>query len=191
MRIVIHATSFATIVALILALAVGLVVAAPAGANQDGPAAELSISLDTTEVTTLTGERFTFTSTVTNNGTSETGPLVANLNFVSIDQETYMDPEDWSGHRSQTVEPITPGGSATQTWTVKPVLAGEIGVYVAVLPGDPELVSAGSLAISPGLHISVGEERSLNPGGVLPVVLAVPGFIAAAFVGLVAARRRL
>lgn len=189
MRTMMRATAVGMGFLMIAVLGIGYAAAAPA--SQDGPVSDLSISLDMTEVTTLTGERFSFTSTVTNHGTSETGPLVANLNFVSIDQETYMDPEDWSGDRSQTVDPITPGGSAMQTWNVKPVLAGEIGVYVAVLPADPALVSAGTLAVSPGIHISVGEERSLNPGGVLPVVLAVPGFIAVAFVGLVAARRRI
>lgn len=191
MRAVIRTVSVLVIAILVIAIGVGYTWSEPAAANQDSPVSDLSITLDMTEVTTLTGERFSFTSTVTNNGPSETGPLVANLNFVSIDQETYMDPEDWSGDRSRTIDPVAPGASATQTWTVKPVLAGEIGVYVVVLPGDPALVPAGPLAVSPGLHISVGEERSLNPGGVLPVVLAVPGVIALAFVGLVAARRRI
>ncbi len=152
---------------------------------------DLVLTLDIGKATATTGDTLTFTSEITNNGAAATPALIANLTFASIDLDTYVDPEDWSPQRTIAIAPIGPGQSATQSWTVTPVLPGEIAIYVAVLPGEPELVSNGSIAASPGLRLSVDEHRSLNPGGVLPVVVAVPAFVAAAFVGLVAARRRI
>lgn len=152
---------------------------------------DLSVKLDTSTATAVTGDSLTFSSEITNNGATTSPLLIANLTFASIDLDTYVDPEDWSPRQTVTVEPIGPGQSVSLSWTVNPVLAGEVAVYVAVLPGEPDLVAGGPIAASPGLRLSVDEHRSLNPGGVLPVVLAVPAVVAAAFVGLVAARRRV
>ena len=43
--------------------------------------------------------------------------------------------------------------------------------------------------ISPAILMHVEEDRKLNPGGVLPTVLAVPALLAMGFVGLRAVRR--
>jgi hypothetical protein len=127
---------------------------------------------------------FTFTSEIMNNGSSATPPLIANLGFVALDQSTYVDPEDWSPQRTLSVAPIAAGSSVTQTWTVKPVLKGDVAVYVVVLPQPAALASAGPLAASPAIPVHVEEHRILNHGGVLPVALAVPGVLALAFAGL-------
>jgi hypothetical protein len=60
---------------------------------------------------------------------------------------------------------------------------------VTVLPAPPELSPESPLAISPAIQMHVEEDRKLNPGGVLPTVLAVPALLAVAFAGLRAARR--
>jgi hypothetical protein len=177
----------AVIVAVLVALlVVGAAISAPAFAQERGgvPASDLTVSVSKSEVSTLTGETFTFTSEIANIGSDASPPLIANLNFVAIDHSTYVDPEDWSSNRTVSVDPIAAGSSATQTWTVKPVLAGDVAVYVVVLPEPPALAGAGPLAASPAIPLHVEEHRALNPGGVLPVVLAVPALIAAAFAGL-------
>lgn len=165
------------------ALAVsGAVRAAPGpSAQRLGP---LSISLSELERTTLTGQTFTLRSEIRNTGAEASPALIANLDFVATDHETYIDPEDWSSQRTLRVDAIPAGASATQTWTVKPVLKGEVAIYVVVVPEPAALASAGPLAASPALVLHVGEHRSLNAGGVLPVVLAVPLGLALAFVGL-------
>ncbi len=176
-----------------LLLAVGAAISAPVFAQESGgqaPAGDVTISVSKSEVSTLTGETFTFTSAISNSGSSATPPLIANLAFVAIDHRTYVDPEDWSPQRTVSVAPIAAGSSATLTWTVKPVLAGDVAAYVVVLPEPPALASAGPLAASPAIPLHVEEHRTLNPGGVLPVVLAVPGVLALAFVGLRVVRRR-
>ena len=143
-----------------------------------------------TEKSTLTGDVFTFTSKITNEGSTKTPPLIANLVFVSLDGDTYVDPEDWSPQRTVNVAPIDGNSSVTLTWTVKTVLHGDVAVYVTILPAPPELSPESTLAISPAIQMHVEEDRKLNPGGVLPTVLAVPALLAAGFVGLRVARRR-
>ena len=159
-------------------LVAGAAIDAPAFA-QEAPARDVTVSVSRSEVSVLTGETFTFTSEVTNSGSEATPPLIVNLAFVAIDQSTYVDPEDWSPERTLSVAPVPADSSATQTWTVKPVL-----------PQPPALAGAGPLAASPAILLHVEEHRTLNPGGVLPVVLAVPGVLALAFAGLRVARRR-
>ena len=175
-------------------LFVGAAISAPALAQERGgqaPASDVAVSVSVSEVSALTGETFTFTSEVTNSGSEATPPLIANLNFVATDHSTYIDPEDWSPQRTISVAPIAADASATQTWTVKPVLAGDVAVYVVVLPEPPALAGAGPLAASPAIPVHVEEHRTLNPGGVLPVVLAVPAFLALAFAGLRVVRNRI
>jgi hypothetical protein len=166
----------------------GMAASLPALAQEGG--GDLTITVDETEKTTLTGDVFTFTSEITNEGSEKTSPLIANLVFVSLDPENYVDPEDWSPERTVQVGPISANSSLTLTWTVKTVLPGEVAVYVTVLPAPPGLSPESSLANSPAIQVHVREDRKLNPGGVLPTVLAVPAILAAGFVGLRLARRR-
>ena len=181
---------------LVTLLIVGALVAAiwtisqrPARA-QEGKASEITITVSEAEKSTLTGDVFTFTSEITNEGSEKTPPLIANLAFVAVDGSTYVDPEDWSGERTLHVGSIASGESAKQTWTVKTVLEGDVAAYVAVLLAPPELSASSPLAVSTAIQMHVEEDRKLNPGGVLPTVLAVPVVLAAAFAGLRVVRRR-
>jgi hypothetical protein len=158
-------------------------------ARAQSDASELRITVSETEKSTLSGDVFTLTSEISNEGSESTPPLIANLAFVATDGETYVDPEDWSGSRTKPVAPIAPRDSVTITWTVKTVLHGDVAAYVTALPAPPELSSESPLAISPAVLMHVEEDRKLNPGGVLPTVLAVPAVLAVGFVGLRAARR--
>ena len=162
----------------------------PASAQVQPVLPDVTISLTKTEVSTQLGKVFQFSSTITNNADVETGALILNLNFVALNPKTFVDPEDWSSERTITMGSIAPHQSALRAWTVKPVIKGEVAAYVVALPKSPERAIRGSLASSPAIHIHVEERRALNPGGVLPVVLAVPAVVALAFAGLLAARRR-
>jgi hypothetical protein len=183
-------TLFASLVVAATLIAVAWVISQGQARAQEGAANGITITVSETEKSTLTGDVFTFTSEITNEGSTRTTPLIANLDFVATDGSTYVDPEDWSGERTLHVAPIRPGNSAKQTWTVKTVLEGDVAAYVAVLPAPPELSADSPLAVSPAIQMHVAEDRKLNPGGVLPTVLAVPAILAAGFVGLRVARRR-
>jgi hypothetical protein len=156
-------------------------VASPAAAN----AGRLSVSLDRTQVTTRLGHTFAFHSTIVNHGTAPADGLIAHLNVLSLRNGVYVDPEDWSSHRTRYLVPIPPGGSTTLTWRIKAVNAGSIGVYVAVLPrsGVPVRPTTG-----PTLRIAIADRRMLNSGGIVPLALAVPALIG--LVLLVARLRR-
>ena len=174
-------------------LSVGALTVAQVSADEaDGRMSEsdILVALSVSEVSVPIGETFTFTSEMVNRGSQVTPPLIANLNITSLDQSTYIDPEDWSPQRTLAVAPIEPGSSAVQSWKVNAILRGDVAVYVVVLPESPALATADPLFASPAIRVLVEAQRTLNPGGVLPVVVVVPGLLTAALAGLMVARRR-
>jgi len=158
-----------------------LLLAAPAAAAGN----RLSVSVDRTQVSTKLGHTFTFHSRIANHGGAPARGLVAHLNVLSLRSGVYVDPEDWSSHRTRYLAPIPAGGSTTLTWRLKAVNAGSIGVYVAVLhaDGSPVRPTTGST-----LRIAITDRRTLNSGGIVPLALGVPVLIG--FVLLVARLRR-
>jgi hypothetical protein len=174
---------FVLLVLTVFSRVAGVTDAAVQEAGTGVPTSNLVVTVSESNVSKLTGESFTFTSTITNNGPQTTPPLIANLNFTSLDNSAYIDPEDWSPQRTMSVDPLDPGTSVTKTWKVNPILEGEVAAYIVILPKSDTLTTQ-PLTTSPAIHMHVGAQRSLNPGGVLPVTLAVPGILAASFVGL-------
>lgn len=183
---------FALTALVVFHLALFAAIVTPAAAQEGNPpsSGNLSILLSESEVSTVTGGRFTFTSEITNHGPNETTGLVAHLNVVSLDRSVYTDPEDWSPRRTIGVPPISPGSNTTQSWTINPVLEGEVSVYVVVMPDSGPLAAEGPLVASSAIEVHVAGRRNLNPGGVLPVALAVPGALVALTAGMMLVRRR-
>jgi hypothetical protein len=176
---------------LVVQMAIVIDSASAQESSGQAPAGDIAIAVSLSDVSVFTGERFTFTSEIANRGASPTPPFIASLNFTSLDQSTYVDPEDWSPQRTLTVAPIEPGSSTSLTWTINPILEGQIAAYVVVLPDSPGLITS-PLISSPAIRLRVGAHKSLNPGGVLPVVIAVPAALGVAFAGLrvTSSRRR-
>jgi hypothetical protein len=168
--------------ALLALAAVALVAGAPVQAADD-----VSISVDRTVVSTRIGHSFVFHSTIANRSAAPARRLVAHLNIVDLSGNVYVDPEDWSSHRTRYLKPIPAGGSTTLAWKLNAVNAGTIGVYVAVLPrsGAPVPPTTG-----PTVHVSIRERRTLNSGGILPLALGIPSLIGAAALGIRLGRRR-
>lgn len=152
------------------AVAAILCIAAPAAGATGG----LSVSVDRTQVSTKLGHTFAFRSTIVNHGTATAAGLIAHLNVLSLRNGVYVDPEDWSSHRTRYLTPIPAGGSTTLTWRIKAVNAGSIGVYVAVLPrsGTPVQPTTG-----PTLRVAIADRRTLNSGGIVPLALGLPALI--------------
>lgn len=164
--------------ALLLAGALLLGLAADAGAA--------TVELDRTRVSTRIGRDFTFTSTIRNTADRPVSGLVAHLNVLSSDPGTYVDPEDWSAHRTRYLSQLPAHGSATVTWKVKAVNSGSLAIYVAVLPRH----GAGTIDVSPPLRLEVAERRTLNSGGVVPLALGFPALLAALSLATRPRRRR-
>jgi hypothetical protein len=163
----------------LVALVAGLVVASTAGAAT-------TVELDQAGVSTRIGEQFTFTSAISNDGAQTQNDLVAHLNVLSSDPGTYVDPEDWSSHRTRYLSPLAPHEVRKVTWTVTAVNSGSITIYVAVLPRH----GRGQVAASPPLRVEIAKRRTLNSGGVLPLVLGIPALLGLTALGMRARRQK-
>jgi hypothetical protein len=155
----------------------------PAGAG--GP---LAVSVDRTSASTRLGHAVVFRSTIANRGAAPTPPLIAHLNVLSLRSGVYVDPEDWSSHRTRYLARIQPGGSKTLAWRIKAVNAGSIGVYVAVLPRDGAPVPP---ATGPTFRLEVADRRTLDSGGIAPLAIGMPVLLALVLLTVRVRRRRM
>lgn len=168
---------------LILALSVAPASNAQQSQTVTAQPQSVSVAVAPERIATELGGKFSFTSTVTNGGTSDAQGLIAHLNVLSLKNGVYVDPEDWSSDRTRYLEPIPPGRSLTLTWRMQAVNDGDFGIYVAVLPetGAPVQPVTG-----PTIRLDVAERMTLNAGGIVPLVLGIP-----AALGLLALAVRL
>jgi hypothetical protein len=159
-----------------------LLLVAPAQAA--GP---VSVTLDQSHLETSVGDRFSVTSTVRNDTGHELSGLVAHLNVLSTMPQVYVDPEDWSSHRTAFL-PTVPAHSTTQVdWQVQVVNEGEFVLYVAVT----STTGAAYVDVSPGLRLTSTAQRRLDAAGVLPTVLGVPAVVTVLLTLAGVRRRRL
>ncbi len=165
--------------ALLVAL-IGLVPLVAQSQAADSPP-NLSVTVEQPEIATRLGGKFTFETTITNNGTTALTGWIANLNVVSLTDGLYVDPEDWSADRTRTLAPIPAGGSRTITWDVHAVNDGVVGMYVSVLPETEVGISP---TTGPMIRLTVALKDTLNSGGILPLALGVPALIGILALGL-------
>ena len=158
----------AVLSALSAAAALAASLAGSAGASR------FSVGMSRAQITTHLGDRFTFRSTVVNHGRTAARGLIAHLNVVGLEPSVYVDPEDWSSHRTSYLKALPPGGSATITWRLQAVSAGTFDVYVAVLPHS---AIARPPTTGPAVRVAVADRRTLNSGGILPLALGVPALL--------------
>ena len=164
------------------ALAAALLIVAPAAAKDP-----VSVILDQTHRETAVGDRFDFASTIRNDTDHELTGLVAHLNVLSTDPDVYVDPEDWSAHRTAFLPPVPAHTTRRVDWTVQVVNEGHFVLYVAVT----STTGPAYVDVSAGLRLTSTGRRSLDAGGVLPVVLGMPALMAALLVLVGLRRRRL
>jgi hypothetical protein len=154
---------------------ISLLVALFACAAAPAWAAPLTVKItpDPTRVATVLGGSFTIMTQVANTGSSPTGDVLAHLNIASMQDDVYVDPEDWSSSRSQNLT-LQPGESRTLSWDIQAVNAGRFAAYVVVLPEGTEVAGAEGLVVSPLVKIDVATRSALSESGVLPVVVGIP-----------------
>lgn len=145
-------------------------VPAVAGATQ--LADTVSITIDPPNIDVVLGENFDLTVTVSNTGTEPTPPLVAHLDITDPEQSTSVDPEDWTPRLSQTIGPIAAGESVTVSWNLQPISPGTFATYAVVLSPGVDTIAASNV-----VEVRVSDQRTLNPGGILPVSLAAPSIV--------------
>jgi hypothetical protein len=146
----------------------------------------LAVSVDRTLVSTKLGKKIVFHARIANHGAHTATGLIAHLNVLSLRNGTYVDPEDWSSHRTQYLRPIPAGSAVTTTWRVEAVNDGSFGVYVAVLPASGV---ARPPTTSPTVHLLVAQKKTLNSGGIVPLALGIPGLLGGLALGVRFRRR--
>lgn len=174
-----------TAILLVLTGIAGPVSAAPATAAAlavvgDPPTIEIDVDMEA--VVVKTGDEIEFTTTVTNIADVPSPALIVAMNIINLGKSDPVDPEDWSPERTQAVDPLDPGESAEQSWTVEAILDGNYMVYMTTIvkPGAPAETTLP--VTSPGIHLTVQAFQNANPGGVLPVAIGMPlGLIVVAF----------
>ena len=95
-------------------------VRAPSASARARERGSVSIVLDRAQVATRIGHRFEFTSTIRNGDRLLREP-VAHLNVLSLEPDVYVDPEDWSSHRTVYLTTLAAHGSTTIRWDVQAV----------------------------------------------------------------------
>jgi hypothetical protein len=167
-------------------LVCGIVAALVAAAVTAAAAASVSVRVDRVRIETQLGHKFAFSSTIVNRGSAPAGRLIAHLNVLSLRSAVYVDPEDWSTHRTRFLGTIPAGGSTSLTWPMQAVNAGTFGVYVTVVSatGAPRPPVAG-----PAIRVSVADRKTLNSGGILPLTLGIPGLVGLLIIGVRVRRR--
>jgi hypothetical protein len=147
----------------------------------------IEVTVDQPRLTAVIGDRITIGAHVTNSGGTASDPLIAHLNVASL-TGTYVDLEDWTAAPTQQVNPLDAQATTALSWDIQAVNAGRFDVYVVVLPNGPASSGTGPAVASSPTEVTVAGKRTLNAGGSLPVVIAVPLLIGGA---ALAARLRL
>ncbi|MCG3156164.1 MAG: hypothetical protein DKINENOH_02779 [bacterium] len=175
----------------------GLVVlpgVSPAAAQETTHAAPqhaVQITIDMDYKTVKAGDYILYNTVVTNHGTENSPALCLAMNIVNLNAAgDIVDPEDWSPQRTQYVETLAPGESATHGWRVNAILDGDYLVYMVVIPEPAGRDATSQPVASSGIHLVVTPFTKLNPGGVLPYAIGGPLVLIGAIILLYRIRRR-
>lgn len=169
-------------VAATVAVAIATADADAAATGAPAATAPVHVTLDRTAVATRIGDSFRFATTVKTTARAPVSGLVAHLDVVSRDRGVVVDPEDWSPERTRYLAPLAAGRPVRLSWAVKAVDGGRFTAYVVVLAGRRTVAG-------PGLDVHVARHRTLDPGGVVPLAVGVPGVLGLALLVLRARRR--
>lgn len=166
----------------LLAVSLAALIVALANGGRAGAASRsLEVTVGRTAISTTLGHKFVFRSTIANRSSIPATGLIAHLNVLSLKPDVYVDPEDWSSHRTRYLAPIPPGGSTTITWRMQAVNHGEFGVYVAVLPEGGALSRP---TTGRAIKVAIASRTTINSGGILPLALGIPGLLGLLTLGL-------
>ena len=159
--------------------ALAVIAAAPAAAQTTNG---IQVTVDQPRITAVIGDRITIRAHVTNSGSTVSDPLIAHLNVASL-TGTYVDLEDWTAAPTQHVNPVDAHATTALSWDIQAVNAGRFDVYVVMLPNGPTSSGIGPAVASSPVEVTVAGKRTLNAGGSLPVVIAVPLLLGGAALG--------
>lgn len=146
---------------------------------------DVTVTIDPTQSSVVLGESVDLVVTVINSGDGATAPGAVHLDITDPTSSRSTDPEDWTSTLTRSIGRMDPGTTRTVSWTIQPISPGSYTTYAVVLSTGSETIVA-----SNALRIDVEDERSLNPGGILPVAIGAPVFVGGLFVWQLTASRR-
>lgn len=158
--------------------------AAPAAATSGGRDLTIDITPSAPEI--ALGAAVDLTVTATNTGSTGSGPIALHLDVTDVAANASVDPEDWTKTLTRRIGVLGAGEARSLIWRVQPISGGTFTLYVVALDADG---TTAEVAVSDTVTVQVATRTSLNPQGVLPVVLLVPGAIALLLVSAVRRRR--
>jgi len=167
--------------------------ASPAMGFQTGnaQAEDLTISIDLDTAVVKSGDKVEFNTVVTNNGSSQSLPLIVAMNIINLNaQGDVVDPEDWSPQRTQYSQPLSPGASVSHAWIINTILDGDYMVYMTLIPAPGSQDTTSHPVASPGIHLTVTPFTRINPGGVLPYAIGGPVIVLIGILVLYRMRRK-
>lgn len=133
---------------------------------------DVAVAIDPPTSSVVLGENLDLRVSVTNNGGVSSPPLVVHLDITNPDQSTSVDPEDWTATLSQSIGEVGPGETVVVHWTIQPISPGTFATYAIALSPGVDNIAASNI-----LEVQVADQRSLNPGEILPVAIAAPTLV--------------
>lgn len=113
------------------------------------------------------------------------------MNVINLDtKEEVVNPEDWLPQRTQYMDSLVAGQSATQHWIINTILDGNYMVYMVLIPRPERQEATTQPVATSGIHLTVTPFTRLNPGGVLPYAIGIPLLVVIATVVLYRMRSR-
>ena len=161
--------------AAMVACLLGLFGTAPAAAQQAVVQAPVAVSISMGDTTLRAGGTVLFQIALKNDRAEASPPVIVAMNIINLDKQgEVVDPEDWSPQRTQYVESLAPGQSASLEWRVNAILDGDFMVYMVAIPAPTGPDATSQPVASSGIHLTVTPYTKLNPSGVLPYVIGGP-----------------
>ena len=161
--------------AAMLAGLLGLFGTGTAAAQQAVVQAPVAVSITMGDSTLRAGGTVLFQTVVKNEHAEPSRPVIVAMNIINLNKQgEVVDPEDWSPQRTQYVEPLPAGQSASLDWRVNAILDGDFMVYMVAIPAPIGPDATSQPVASSGIHLTVTPYTKLNPSGVLPYVIGGP-----------------
>jgi len=134
---------------------------------------ELSIQLDKHDISLTAGDWSSFAVAITNDGRTETPPLIAYANIARTTRGIFADPEECFPNVSHYLKPLQPGETINLRWELLGVFEGEFVSYITLLSKDKSF----SPIVSSPVHINVQPNRMLPLKEVIPTIIIVPSLL--------------
>jgi hypothetical protein len=149
-----------------------LIATSPVSASASPTVDDVVVSIEPANRSVVLGESLDLTVTVSNRGGEPSADLVVHLDITDPERTTSVDPEDWTSTLTQPIGVIAPGASVSVDWTIQPISPGVFSAYAVAISRDPAQV-----AVSNVLTVDVADQRTLDPGGILPIAAGMPALI--------------